>query len=91
MDIETAQAAALEGLSDSKVLQIAAQKNRNLLSHDRRTMAGTFYKFIREHRSPGLILVKQSCAVGRASEELRVCYHLLNTEEFANRICYIPL
>ena len=91
IDIETAQAAALEGLSDSEVLQIAARKNRVLISHDRRTMAGTFYEFIREQWSPGLILVKQRCAAHRAIEELRVCYHLLETEEFVNRIWYIPL
>ena len=91
IDFETAHAAALEGLPDSNVLQLAAEKSRVLVSHDRRTMPGAFYSFVRKQKSPGLSLVKQGCPVGRAIEELRICYHTLDAEDFANRICYLPL
>jgi len=54
-------------------------------------MAPIFYAFIGEHISPGLILISQGCPVGRAIEQLRICYHALDAEEFFNRIWYLPL
>jgi hypothetical protein len=54
-------------------------------------MPEAFYAFLRERASPGLILIKQGCPVARAIEELRICYHLLDAEEFSGRIWYLPL
>lgn len=38
IDFETANVAAIEGVPDAEVLRRAAEKNRVLVSHDRRTM-----------------------------------------------------
>lgn len=86
-----AQADALKGIPDVEVLRMAAEKHSVLVSHDRRTMPSTFYFFLEERESPGLILIKQICPLGQAIEELRICYHGLRAEEFANRIHYLPL
>ena len=91
IDFETAQIAALKGVPDAEVLRIAAEENRVLVSHDRRTMPSAFYSFLRERESPGLILIKQICPLGQAIEELRICYHGSRAEEFANQIHYLPL
>lgn len=91
IDFESARAASLEGIADTSVLAIAAEKNRVLVSHDRRTMPRAFYVFVHDRESPGLVLIRQGCPVGRAIEELRICYHVLDAEEFANRILYLPL
>jgi predicted nuclease of predicted toxin-antitoxin system len=91
IDIETAAAAALDGLPDSEIFGIAAKNDRVLISHDRRTMQAAFYTFLRNHPNPGLILVKQGCPVARAIEELRVRYRVLDAEEFANLIHHVPL
>jgi predicted nuclease of predicted toxin-antitoxin system len=91
IDFETAQTAALKGIPDLEVLRIAAGKNRVLVSHDRRTMPSAFYSFLAEQESPGLILLKQTCPLGRAIEELRACYHVLDAAEFINQIRYLPL
>ncbi len=91
LDFETAQAAALRGVPDPEVLQIATEKNRVLVSHDRRTMPSAFYAFLRTRESSGLILISQSFPIGRAIEELQICYHNLEAEEFANQILYLPL
>lgn len=40
IDFQTAHAAGLEGLDDPTVLSIAAQANRILVTHDRKTMPG---------------------------------------------------
>jgi transcriptional regulator len=55
IDFEIASAAALDGLPDHQVLLTAADKDRILVSHDRRTMPAAFYEFIRRRESPGLI------------------------------------
>ena len=91
IDFETAQIAALKGVPDAEVLRIAAEENRVLVSHDRSTMPGACYEFIHEHESPGWILISQGFPIGPAVEELRICYHYLTVEEFANRIYYLPL
>ena len=91
IDFETAQAAALRGVPDPEVLRMAAEKNRIVVSHDRRTMPGAFYVFLRTRTSPGLILISQGFPIGRAIDELQICYHNLEPEEFANQILYLPL
>jgi len=91
LNFETAQAAFLQGVPDSEVLRIAAEKNRVLVSHDRSTMPGAFYSFLEERNSPGVILLGQDFPIGRAIEELRICYHILSPEELVNRILYLPL
>ncbi|HEY1947488.1 MAG TPA: DUF5615 family PIN-like protein [Bryobacteraceae bacterium] len=90
IDFQTALQAKLAGLPDREVLRVAAESGRIVVSHDRRTMAAAFYEFIRHQASPGLVLVKQGCPVRQAIDQLRLCYYTLNTEEFANRIQYIP-
>jgi Domain of unknown function (DUF5615) len=54
IDFQTATEAGLRGLSDSDVLARAAQENRVLVSHDRRTMPMYFAAFIQSQISPGV-------------------------------------
>jgi len=51
---------------------------------------GAFYELLREGDRPGLLLLKQICPIGRAIEDLRIRYRLLDEAEFANRITYLP-
>lgn len=82
IDFMSAQQANLAGLRDMEVLRLAAEMNRVLISHDRRTMPAAFYDFILGRKSPGLILIAQGCPIRQAIEGIRICYHLLTTEEF---------
>lgn len=54
IDFQTARAAGLSGLSDRKVLALAAQSGRLLLSHDRKTMPRHFAEFIATETSAGV-------------------------------------
>jgi hypothetical protein len=90
VDFQTALQAKLAGLTDREVLRIAAASGRIVVSHDRRTMATAFYEFIRNQPSPRLLLVKQGCPLRQAIDQIRLCYHALTVDEFANRIQYIP-
>jgi hypothetical protein len=90
IDFQTALQAKLARLTDAEVLRVGAASGRIVVSHDRRTMAAAFYRFIRDHASPGLVLIKQGCPLRQAIDQLHLCYHALSAEEFANRIQYLP-
>ena len=64
---------------------------RVLVSHDRKTMPGHFYRFLETRESPGLILVPQALAIGSAIEELHMAWACGAAEEFKGRILYLPL
>ena len=53
-------------MEDPDVLALAASLGRVLVSHDRKTMPGHFYRFLEKAESPGLILVPQVLAIGSA-------------------------
>lgn len=56
------------GKDDPTVLQIAAELNRILVSHDVRTMPQHFRKFIAGKTSPGVILIPQKLPLSTAIE-----------------------
>lgn len=59
IDFQTAQAANLAGLTDMAVLQLAANEDRIVVSHGRKSMPAYFGQFILSENSPGLIIVSQ--------------------------------
>jgi predicted nuclease of predicted toxin-antitoxin system len=70
IDFQTADEADLRRLPDSEVLALAAEENRILVTHDRRTMPRHFADFIIHHSSPGVFIIAQSVSVRVAIEEL---------------------
>ncbi len=91
VDFQTAQAAKLEGLSDGRVLALAASENRILVSHDRRTMPFYFADFIADKTSAGLIIVSQEARVADVVEELILIWAATEAEEWVNTIVALPL
>lgn len=91
VDFQTADEARLRGLSDAKVLSIAAQGGRILVSHDRRTMPKHFAKFIEKQNCPGVFILSQSLSVRRAMEELLLIWSASEQEEWENLIVDLPL
>ena len=51
IDFQTADAASLRRIPDPEVLALAAQEDRILVTHDRRTMPRHFAEFILHHIS----------------------------------------
>ena len=74
IDFQTASALGLHEVPDPRVLALAAQQGRVLVSHDRRTLPNHFKKFIESQASPGVIIVSQRLAIGTASELLRLLW-----------------
>ena len=92
MDFLSAKEANLAGLPDPKVLELAAEENRILVSHDSQTMPRHFGDFLQAHGfSPGVIVVPQSLPIGEAIEELVLIWSATDAEEWENRILRIPL
>jgi len=92
MDFLSANAANLERVPDPKVLALAAEQDRIVVSHDFRTMPQHFGDFLQARGfSPGVIVVPQYLSIGEAIEELVLIWGASDAEEWENRIVRIPL
>jgi predicted nuclease of predicted toxin-antitoxin system len=71
VDILTAPQAGILGFADPEVLAYAAQHDRILISHDKRTMPDYSAAFlVAGNQSPGVMLVSRKVAIGQAIEAL---------------------
>jgi len=91
INFQTAFAAGLEGVRDPEVLAIAAQQERILISHDRKTMPPEFAKFIIDNQSSGVIIVSRKLPIEVVIEELLLIWSASSAEEWINRIAKLPL
>jgi len=91
IDFRTATAVGLAGLKDAEVLALAAGDGRILVTHDHTTMPTHFDVFIRSTPSPGLIIVPQSLAIREAVDTLILIWAVTQSEEWTNRIVYLPI
>ena len=91
IDFQTAAAAGLAHRGDREVLAIAAREGRVLVTHDQKTMPRNFAEFITTVTSPGLLVVPQHLSVIAAVEDLLLIWFTTETEEWINRISFLPL
>lgn len=86
IDFQVARGLGLHGVSDLRVLTLAAEQGRVLVSHDRRTMPSQFKTFIASQTSSGIIIVSQKLPIGVASELLYLLWAASDAEEYVNTI-----
>jgi Domain of unknown function (DUF5615) len=91
IDLRTATVAGLAGLKDAEVLALAARDGRILITHDHSTMPRHFGDFTRTTPSPGLIVVPQSLPVREVVDALILIWAATQSEEWINRIAYLPI
>jgi hypothetical protein len=91
VDFQDAHAGEVIGVPDPEVLAKAAVAGRVLVSHDRKTMVAHFVRFVERQMSPGLILVPQDLDIGSAIEDLLVVWAASETEDWLNRVEFLPL
>jgi predicted nuclease of predicted toxin-antitoxin system len=91
VDVRTASEAGLAALDDSEVLHLAAEAGRVLISQDRSTMPRHFQRFVSRSQSPGVILLRARIPIAVAIEELFLIWAASETEEWINRLAWIPL
>ncbi|PIG91347.1 DUF5615 family PIN-like protein [Gloeocapsopsis sp. IPPAS B-1203] len=90
IDFQTALVAKLEGLPDQEVLAIAAKQGRILISHDQRTMPLHFADFITTQTSPGVLIVPKTILISEVIDSLILIWAASTTDEWTNRIIFLP-
>jgi predicted nuclease of predicted toxin-antitoxin system len=78
-------------MADPEVLTRAAEENRILVTHDRRTIPRHFADFIGRRACPTVIIISQRVSVHRAIEELTLAWEASEAEEWSNLIVELPL
>ena len=91
IDFRTATSAGLAGLRDQDVLAVAARDGRVLVTHDQATMPRHFAEFTRSQHSPGLIIVPQHLPLRDVADDLILIWTATETEEWTDRIAYLPI
>jgi hypothetical protein len=92
VDILTAPQAGILGFPDPAVLAFAAEQDRILLSHDKRTMPYHFAMFLAGgNQSPGVMLVSRKVTIGQAIEALLLVWEASSHEEWRNQVTRLPL
>ncbi|MGA9379265.1 MAG: DUF5615 family PIN-like protein [Phormidium sp.] len=91
IDFQSASAAGLQGLKDLEVLTLAAQQERILVTHDRKTMPTYFAEFITSNQSAGVLIVSKKLSIELVVDELILIWSVSSEAEWINRIAKIPL
>jgi hypothetical protein len=86
IDFQTATALRLHHEPDLRVLTLAAEQGRVLVSHDRRTLPGIFKEFAKSDMSAGLIIISQKMRIGKAAELLHLLWVASEAQEYVNII-----
>lgn len=92
IDVVRVQDVGLSGKSDPEALMWSAESGRMLLTHDFRTVP--HYAFERVRRGlpmPGVVLVPQSLAPGRAISDIQLLDECSLEGEWEGQVLYLPL
>ncbi len=90
IDFQTADEAGIRGLEDSVVLKTAANENRILISHDRRTMPRHFADFILNQTSPSIFIISQGARISRVIDDIILIRFASEPEDWVNTIADLP-
>ena len=92
IDFQSAQESIPDGTPDADVLAAAAREDRILVSHDVSTMPSEFFQFM-EHtgESPGEFVLPQSVPLSAAIEELLLIWSVSTSDDWRNRLVWLPL
>jgi hypothetical protein len=92
IDILDVKSAGLRGSMDPVLLELAAEQDRILITHDRNTMTRHFYERLAAGKSgPGLFVVpKGPSAVGQVIESLLLVWSASQAEEWRSQVVYLP-
>ncbi|MDQ2809198.1 MAG: DUF5615 family PIN-like protein [Chloroflexota bacterium] len=92
LDLVRAQAVGLGSVPDETVRAWAAQENRILLTHDRKTMPPIANGRIAAGQAmPGVIIIPWTAAVGPVIEDLLLAIGASEATDWKNKLEYLPL
>jgi hypothetical protein len=91
IDFASAADSELEGVPDPEVLEIAANRCRILITHDRQTMLEHFRRRLADGKSsPGVFLVSQFAPLGPVVEALVMVWAVSDAVEWQNQVHHLP-
>ena len=85
------QAMIPERMKDPDILDLAHLAGRVVVSHDVRTMPRWFDQCVEQRRCAGLILVPDKLPIRDVIEDLLLIWHLTESDEWVNRMEWLPL
>lgn len=92
MDLPRAQDTELMAQEDDAVLAWAAEAGRIVISRDRNTMTKAAYQRIaRRLPMPGLLVLRAHGEMPDIVASLELVLHASSSEEWADKVAYIPL
>jgi len=91
IDIIDAKTVGLRGRKDPVLLELAAQQDRIVITHDRNTMTRFFAERVAAGKSnPGIFVVPQRSRIGEIIDALLLVWSASQAEEWRNQIVYLP-
>lgn len=92
LDVVRAQDEGLSGQGDPVLLEWAAQHDRILLTHDKKTMPRHAYARVGGGQSmPGVCVVPQTLPIGESIEALLTVIGCASEEDLENHVLRLPL
>ena len=92
IDYIVVQETKLKGLRDPLLLAWAAENQPIIVTHDVNTMPRHAYDRVRAGQPmPGVIVIPEDFAVGKAIEELATMVECCEPEEMINQVKYLPI
>ena len=92
LDYIVVQETKLKGLRDPLLLAWAAENQRIIVTHDVNTMPRHANERVRAAQPmPGVIIIPEDLAVGKAIEELVTLVECCEPEELSNQVKYLPI
>lgn len=92
VDSKTVQESDLSEATDAAVLDWAASQGRVVITHDHRTMRPCAEARLQAGLPmTGLILVRQTAALGQVIDDLVLLAHASSAEEWEGTIAFLPL
>ena len=92
VDYIVVQETELKSLRDPLLLAWAAENQRILVTHDVTTIPKYASERVRSSQSmPGVIVIPEDLAVGKAIEELATLIECCEPEELNNQVKYLPI
>ena len=92
MDIVRVQDAGLIGAEDPEILEWAAQEDRILLTHDKKTMTRYAYDRLRKKQvMPGVLIIRRELGIGEAVEGILMQIEATIVGEWEGQVRYVPV
>lgn len=92
LDIVRVQDTIMYQAADPAVLEWAAQEERIIFTHDVQTLVGDAYARVEQGLPmPGVILIRETLAIGPALDELELVIGAGELDDFRNRVTFVPM